>query len=198
MENSVHIFFGISGSGKGTQAELLKKYLVETGGHEVLYVETGKLFRAFMEGGSHAAGQVRQVLSEGKLLPAFLPVWIWTEYLVKNFTGKEDLIFDGVSRREEEAPILDSALQFYGFKKLFVIFLDVSHEEARGRMLKRGRYDDTHEKIEERFAWYERDVLSAIKYFKKNPNYIFLDINGEGTVSKIHKDIVEQVGPHLR
>ena len=71
-----YIFFGRSGSGKGTQAELLIKYLQEQK-REVLYIETGRVFREFMEQDSYSARLTREMLSGGGLLPVFLPVWIW-------------------------------------------------------------------------------------------------------------------------
>ena len=37
--------------------------------------------------------------------------------MVKNFTGKEDMILDGVCRRLEEAVALDSLFDFYKIEK---------------------------------------------------------------------------------
>lgn len=191
--NSSYVFFGVSGSGKGTQAELLQNYLSGQEGKEVLHMQTGGLFREFMKQDSYSAHRVKSVLEEGGLLPAFLPIWIWTEYLINNFTGKEELIVDGASRRLIEAPVLDSALSFYEFKNKFVIYLLVSEEEAKRRLLARARHDDTLLDIKNRFAWFRRDVMPVIEYFKEKSGYRFLEVDGERSVEEIHEDIISRI-----
>jgi adenylate kinase family enzyme len=175
MKSITCIFFGKSGSGKGTQADLLIKYLISQDKHnDTLYVETGAGLRALVkDGDAYTAKLTNDVISQGGLMPASLPIWVWTNGLMKGIkTGKEHAIFDGVARRVEEAPILDQALQFYGRGKVYVVFLDVPHEEVTARLLKRGRHDDHHEKIHQRLKWFETDVMPSVHYFKKSPNTI--------------------------
>src|SRR3989344_2545474 len=49
MNSRAFVFFGRSGCGKGTQAELLADYLNKKG-EKVLHIETGKAFRRLAEG----------------------------------------------------------------------------------------------------------------------------------------------------
>lgn len=190
MRQLTCVFFGRSGSGKGTQANLLIKYLEEKyAEHKVLYVETGQRFRDFQKTDNFTAAKVKEVTSAGKFLPPFLPIWNWTGFLVDHFTGTEHLIFDGVCRQPEEGPILDSALQFYGREKPFIVLLDVPHEEVKRRLLKRGRYDDTHEKIDERMRAFESGAMPSIRYFQKSPDVDFVTVNGDQTIENVFADI---------
>ncbi len=188
------IFFGPSGSGKGTQAKLLMEKLKEIDPERnILYLETGQKFREFATEASFTARKTREVLEKGGLMPEFLPVWIWTQYLVDHMSGEEHLILDGISRREHEALIIDSALQFYDRKEPVVISIELSPESAVKRMEGRGREDDTDAEIKRRLEWYEKNVVPAINHFKNNPYYKFIPINGEGTIEEVHKEIMEKV-----
>jgi len=198
MTNPVTIiFFGKSGAGKGTQAALLLKTFERLDAkNKTIYVETGQRFRNFMETSqSFVAGKIKEVLSVGKFLPPFLPIWTWTQSLIDDLkTGNEHLIFDGVCRQLEEAPLLDDALQFLGRGRPFVILLDVHHEEATKRLLKRGRYDDKHEKIAERLRAFEKGAVPAIEHFKKSPNVKFVHVNGDQSIEKVHEDVLKAIG----
>jgi adenylate kinase family enzyme len=190
------IFFGKSGAGKGTQASLLLKTFERIDPtQKALYVETGQRFRTFMESSSFVAKRTKEVLAKGGLLPPFLPIWTWTGFFVDEMkTGTEHMVFDGVCRQPEEAPILDTALQFIGRDKPIIILLDVHHEEAKTRLLKRGRYDDQHDKIKERLHWFETNVTPAIDYFRKASTCKFVHINGDQTIEKVHEDVLKALG----
>lgn len=196
MKSITVVFFGISGAGKGTQAELLIKYLAEHDAkNKVIYVETGQRFRDFMNSGTRTASQVKDVLARGALLPPFLPIWTWTGLLNDEIkTGKEHMIFDGVARQPEESPVLDSALQFYGRGKPVVLLLELHHAKAKDRLLKRGRYDDTHEKIDSRHAWFATNAMKAVDYFRTSPNVSFVAVNGDQTIPKVFEDIKKALG----
>ncbi len=190
MNSQAFVFFGRSGCGKGVQTELLAKYL-KNNGRDVLCVETGSTFRELTKGEALTNKNIQNILKEGHLIPVFLPIWIWTDFMVKNFTGKEDMILDGVCRRKEEAIALDSAFDFYKIKNPNIILINVSKEWSYARMMERKRSDDTPEKIKNRLGWYERDVLPSVEYFKNKTGYNFIEINGEQTIENVHKDIIK-------
>lgn len=189
------IFFGKSGSGKGTQSDLLLKKLTAIDpDRKVLYVETGQRFREFMNGPSYVAKKVKETLSQGKLMPPFLAVWNWTGFLIENLQNDEHLVFDGICRRIEEAPMFEGALQFLDSQKPVFILLDVNHEEVTRRLLARGRHDDKHEKIAERLGWFEKDVVPAINFFKESPHSTFVTVNGDQSIEKVHADVLRALG----
>ena len=188
------IFYGLSGSGKGTQAEMLESYLKQNDtAHGVAYLSTGKGLRDFSEKDSHTSALVKDVLGSGGLLPSFLPIWVWTNLLIEYADGKTHIILDGAARREQEAPVLENALSFYNFENIYVILLSISRDEATKRLLKRGRSDDSDEEIKNRLDWYETEVEPAVAFFKKSPGVRFLDIDGEQSVEEIHQDIVKKI-----
>lgn len=193
MDSKVFVFFGRSGCGKGTQAKLLADFL-KAKRREVLYIETGTAFRELLKGENLTSKNVEYIVKNGLLIPVFLPIWIWTDFMVKNFSGKEDMILDGVCRRYEEAVALDSAFDFYKIENPNIILMNVSKDWSFTRMMERKRADDSPEKIQNRLSWYEKDVLPSIEYFKNKSGYNFIEINGEQSIEAVHADIVKALG----
>lgn len=187
------IFFGRSGSGKGTQAHLLQKKLQEQG-RKVLYIETGEKFREFMSRDNYTAGLTKTVMDNGGLLPVFLPIGVWANALIDSYTGTEDMILDGLSRRASEAPILDSMIGFYRRERPYVVCIVTSKEWSKERLLGRGRKDDTDQYIETRLSWYDRDVVPAIEYFRNHSGYHFIEVNGEQSVEAVHEELIKKLG----
>ena len=190
MNSKAFIFFGRSGCGKGTQAKLLADFL-KVKGREVIYIETGNQFREFIKTENYSGKLAGDILRDGRLIPIFLPIWIWTDILVKNFSGDQDLVLDGICRRKEEAIALDSAFDFYKIEKPNIILMNVSKDWSFTRMMERKRLDDSPEKIKNRLDWYEKSVMPSIDYFREKPGCNFIEINGEQTIEDVHKDIIK-------
>ena len=189
------IFIGRSGSGKGTQVSLLKKYLEQTTPiTSILEIETGKMFRQFIDGSSYSSRLAKEDNLAGKRGPSFILVWLWTQFLVEKLNGDEHLIFDGACRSLIEAEALDTALTFYKKQKPIIIYLDISNKTAITRLTNRGRYDDIiPEVINKRLDWFETDVMPVINYYRSDPLYNFIDINGDQETEKVHQDIVSRL-----
>lgn len=185
---------GKSGSGKGTQAELLKEYLEKHDGRKVLYLETGGAFRELASRDTHTGHVLAKAMETGDLAPVFLPVWAWTSFLVDHYSGEEHVIFDGLARRQIEASILDSAMEFYGVEHVNIIYINVSDMWARERLLGRGRGDDHEAEIKRRLAWFAENTVPALEYFKKYERGHFHEINGEQTIPNVHEDILKGLG----
>jgi adenylate kinase len=193
------IFIGRYGAGKGTQAksliEELKKRDPERG---TIYVETGAEFRKFMASDGFTAKHTHDIVTRGNLMPEFMCVYLWGKLLVEEYTGVENLIFDGTPRKLLEAKALEALFPFYGLEKPWVIYLDVEHGESHKRISLRasaqGRVDDGNEAIEKRRAAYEADVVPTIEWYRANPNVKFLDIDGHGSIEAVHEEIVKRTG----
>lgn len=185
------ILFGRSGSGKGTQADILLKFVTA---HDplrrVLYIEIGQKFREFAARDNYTARLTRERMDQGGLLPAFMPIWAWTNSFVESFTGEEHLILDGLSRQPHEAPILDSALKFYNREHSTIIVINVSREWATERLRERGRNDDNVDDIKRRVEWFDTNVVPALEYFRNDDRYTTVDINGEQSIEQVHQDII--------
>jgi adenylate kinase family enzyme len=57
----------------------------------------------------------------------------------------------------------------------------------------RGRLDDSDEEIKKRLDWYKANVVPAIEYFKNDPDYKFVSINGEQTIEEVHREIMQKL-----
>ncbi len=193
MNPQAFVFFGRSGCGKGTQAKLLAELLKQQG-KELIYVETGSTFRELSKQSNLLGQSVHNILSNGLLIPVFLPIWIWTGIIVEKFSGKESMILDGVCRRLEESVALDSLFDFYKINKPNIILMNVSKDWSYARMMERQRADDTPEKIQNRLTWYEKDVMPSIEYFRNKLGFNFIEINGEQTIDEVHQEIITKLG----
>ena len=198
MNKETFIFIGASGSGKGTQVNLLKQELKKRDPETpIFYVQTGEYFREFMKGDSFAARAAREAIEHGELLPGFVAMWMWSDTFVKNLTGNEHLILDGSPRTRDEAEHLDVAFKFFGRVQPKVIYIEVSPEWSTSHMLERaekeGRKDDSAESIKRRLAWFARDVLPAVEYYRRDRDYDFIKINGEQSVEAVQQEISQKV-----
>lgn len=189
------IFFGRSGSGKGTQAKLLIEHLNKVKNNGNLYIETGQHFRNFIANESnHSASLTRKVLDEGGLMPVFMPIWLWAGIIVEKFTGKEDLILDGLCRRKDEAPVLDSAIKFFGLEKPYIIYINTGKEWSLKRLRERGREDDDKEEdMLRKLNWFDWNVMPAMSYFHESKDYNFIEVNGEKSIEEVHAEIIQRI-----
>ena len=189
------IFIGRSGSGKGTQIELLKKHL-ETIHSErsVFHFESGDHFREFVKADGYTSELMRSIIAEGSLAPDFITGWLLVDALVKGFREGQSLILDGFPRTQTQALMLDSAMDYYNRKNIKVVHIDVSEDEVRKRMAERGRTDDkAQEVIERRIAWYNENVIPTINYLRMKPEYEVIDINGEQDIDEIQSELQQRL-----
>lgn len=193
------IFIGRSGCGKGTQADLLMSHLCRVGDKlcKNIHIESGALLREFSGGENYTQKKIKSVLNGGVLVPESIIVALWTDYLIANFTGTENMIFDGTPRKLHEAQLLDNALQFYGIEKPAVIYVNVSKEWSEKRLTGRARKDDTKEAIARRLAWFETEVTQTIKFYRDSSYYNFIDINGEQPIEDVQNEILAKLGMNL-
>lgn len=186
------IFIGRSGSGKGTQAELLIKRFAKRN-EPVFYVQTGEQFRQFLESDSYSGRLAKTVSLAGNRQPDFLAIYMWADLLVNKFQDPlTHLLFDGSPRSLVEAQAMDTAFIFYQRELVHVIALHISHTCAADRLGKRGRNDDDEKGIQKRLEWYEKDVVPAIDYYRTNSRYHLVEIDGERSIEAVHADILVQ------
>lgn len=194
MSEKTIIFFGRSGSGKGTQAELLIEYLKKQDSSPVLYIETGRILRERTSNPQYYSHKlVADVLRRGELLPEFVPIWAWSHVLMEEMKEDSHIIFDGLARRVDEWPILDSALQFYSREDVVLVNIEVGRRWSVDRLLERERKDDTRENIERRLDWFEEQTAPVLPLFVEDSRYKVITIDGEQTVEEVHKDIVRNI-----
>ncbi len=185
-------FFGISGSGKGTQASLLIDLLKERDPkRETARAEMGNFLRAFAKENTFLSKRVNEILLSGGLVPSFMAVYMLTQYFNTEVKGDEHFIFDGTCRRVEQSVAVDELSRFYGRTDLHVIILNLSKESARTRLIARGRADDAKEEsLNSRFAWYGDYVVPSYKKLQEL-GWEVHEIDGEPDMETIHKNILQ-------
>lgn len=193
MQSETFVFFGIVGSGKGTQVKLLTEYLKNKDAKETVYAYPGDEYRKIIQSESQTASLVKDVLEKGGLQPDFLTNSIFIEILIKNIKPDKHLIADGYPRTINQAECLEKVMAFYGRKNIKIIYIEVGEFEAVKRMKLRGRADDTDEGIAKRFDEYINNVVPAMEYFRNNSGYKILKINGEQSIEAVHADIIKSL-----
>ena len=190
MDKQFFIIIGRSGSGKGTQARLLKSVLEEKGA-SVQHITTGGGFRNFIQSDNFVAKCSGELNEIGGLQPEFLAVWNWSNIFINTLKENDTVILDGAPRRMYEVPALESAITFLGYKNPTIIYVDVTENWAKERLLARGREDDKDiEDVNRRLAWFELDVLPVISTYIEDPRYKVLHVNGEQSIDAVHQEII--------
>jgi len=192
MELHTFIFIGRSRCGKGTQAALLKEYIKrQDRERHIFYIETGERFRQFIKEHSLSSRLADKIYKLGSRQPDFIAVWMWSNLLVEKMTGEEHVVFDGTPRSLQEAQIIDTAIDFYGLKRPHVIYLNISRETSRARMIARRSVDDINAgQIERKLNWFESDVLPAVEFFRKYSKYNFIELDGEQPVEAVQRELL--------
>jgi adenylate kinase len=188
-------FFGISGSGKGTQAEYLEKFLKITDpSHGIIRPVMGDLLREYMTTGTPLADKIKAIVDSGGLVPSFVTAYLVASLANQGFDGSQHAIFDGTCRKPDQSRMVNDLVRLWNRNNLNVIVLKISKESARARLTGRGRADDLSEQtVENRFSWYTREVVPAIQELKIL-GWTVHEIDGEPAVDVIHNNIVSVLG----
>ncbi len=190
MEELTVIFLGPQGSGKGIQVALLKDYIAKHDSRSIVYFTAGTSARAFAASEGYTQEKIRPLISEGKLIPTFITTELFSSRLIGSMHGNEHIILDGFPRTLDQTPTLDTALHFYERKNVVVLSVGLSDQVARERLAKRGRSDDTQERIEERLRWSHEEAGLVNDWFVANPFYTFIKIDGEKAIEEVHQDVL--------
>ena len=172
------LFIGSPGSGKGTQAKLLRKYGLYS-------ISPGEVIRKSKD---KRIVKYRKESEKGELLPDKIIFEIIKEEIDSLPKKANGYILDGAVRTLKQAKYvkehdLVNEVVFYKLKK----------STAIKRILKRnqGRSDDNPKVIKERFLEYKKNTKPAIKYLKKN--FHFYEISAEKTPEEIDKVTVKKL-----
>ena len=213
MKSRNIIFLGRSGSGKGTQAELLMKKFA------LANIDTGDILRKLTKRSDKFGKTVLKTISHGKLVPIWLVIYCWLDQLLK-ISSKKGVIMEGSPRQLEEAKTLEEVFSWLGRENFKVVYLQTSAKEVTQRLLTRRicskcgkefslnftpnlkkcsscggklirRKDDYPKAIKNRMLFFQKKILPVINYFRKKK--IVVEVNGEGSVKEINKIILKKL-----
>jgi len=183
------ILFGKPGSGKGTQASLIKdKY-------SLIHISTGDVFRKNMSNNTDLGLLAKGYMDKGELVPDKVTVDMLKDE-INNFVPCNGFIFDGFPRTTFQAKELDNLLLEKSLKIDLTIALDVDNNSLIDRLLERGKSsgradDQSVEKINMRLQEYDNKTKPLIEYY--NDQNKFYSINGIGSLEQITSRIVEVI-----
>jgi adenylate kinase family enzyme len=191
MDGMNFVFFGIIGSGKGTQIKLLMEHLVTKYGKEVVYAYPGNEYRKLVESGTYVGNLIKDSMHQGHLQPDFLTDAIFSNIVMASIAPEKHLIADGYPRTIVQSKTFDAITKFFDRKNIQVVYIQLGEEEAKKRNMLRGRHDDTEEGLKRRFEEYKNNVIPSMEYLKSLEGYTLHTINGEQAIEKVHEDIIK-------
>lgn len=177
------IFFGMQGSGKGTQAKILAdKY-------QLKIFEMGAELREMATSDSDLGKKIKATIEAGHLVDDDTIMEV-VESFIESIPEHQSVLFDGIPRTIKQAEKMRALLKAH-HRDAFGVFIKVSKEECIKRMLSRGRNDDSAEIIEKRLNHYETATLPVIKSFYEMDHLI--EVDGEQPIEKVSAEMIEKV-----
>ncbi len=181
------LVLGPQGSGKGTQAKLIRST------YGIAHIATGDMIREIKELPTDLGRELKAVYDRGDLVSDELMIRLIEDRLSRGDT-LPGFVLDGFPRTMPQAEALDGLLLEHERPLDVVLAFQVPDRDALlQRMLKRAaeeqRSDDTPEAIERRLELYERETAPLVEYYRTT----------RGNVVGVHADRpVEEVFEEIR
>jgi adenylate kinase len=173
------VLLGPPGAGKGTQAVLLSEKL------GVPHISTGDLFRTNIGQSTPLGLEAKQYLDAGDLVPSEL-----TNKMVKARVAESDavsgFVLDGFPRTVDQAANLEEILGGLDAELDAVLCFVVDEDEVVGRMLARGRSDDTEDVIRNRLRVYRDETEPLLAHY----GALVVTVSGVGDVEDVNAHAV--------
>ncbi len=176
------VLLGPPGSGKGTQAALLKDRL------GVPHISTGDLLRAAVRDGTPLGIKAKAAMDAGELVSDALML-----DLIEERMGAPDIqagyILDGYPRNLAQAHALDEVLGRLDLPVQKALALNVDEDQIVGRLAKRaeqeGRSDDTEEVVRNRLAVYREQTAPVTGHYAERG--LLAEVDGIGSIDEINQ-----------
>ena len=204
------ILFGPPGAGKGTQAQFIVKK------HNYFQLSTGNILREEVNLKTVLGSEIEKLISNGKFV-SDETVNTLLKQSITNLKFRDRIIFDGYPRNVDQAKNLELILDEFSQTIGHIIFLNVSKDIIKKRIMGRVTCEKCHmilnefynkEKIElhpcgkeflkkrkddnldvviERYDTYMRATKPVLDFYAKNAN--FTEIDGAAEIEQITSKI---------
>ena len=186
------VLLGAPGSGKGTQAAMLRAEL------KVPHISTGDLLRAAVKAGTPLGIKAKAVMEAGKLVSDEIVLGMLEERITQP-DAKSGFILDGYPRNVAQCEALEKLLARIGQPLDIAVKLKVPSElivdRIAGRAAAEGRKDDTPETVRERLRVYAEQTAPVAEHFGALGKLRIVD--GVGEVDAVFKRILAALNGEL-
>ena len=204
------ILFGPPGAGKGTQAQFIVKK------HNYFQLSTGDLLREEVKLKTSLGVEIETLISNGRFA-SDETVNTLLRKSITNLKFRDRIIFDGYPRNIDQAKNLESILEKFNQTIGHIIFLNVSKDIIKKRIMGRmtcdkcnmtlneffnkdeielhpcgkeflkKRKDDNFDVVVKRYDTYMKTTRPVLDFYSKNEN--FTEIDGAGEIEQITNKI---------
>jgi adenylate kinase len=171
------ILTGVAGAGKSMQGKILADE------HGYAWISTGEILRVLV------TGKRRQEMLQGKLLSDEEMITI-LDKVFELIDPTQEFILDGFPRTIPQVDWLLKQVRAKRFSLTAVINLDASEEVVKQRLVARGRQDDNHDAIDERFREYKTVTLPILDHFRQE-NVLVCNIDAAQDPREVHDAILK-------
>ena len=209
------VLLGAPGSGKGTQADHLRRELGLT------HIASGDLFRDHLQRRTNLGSQASHYMIRGTLVPDAITIDMLRERVSRPDTA-QGVLLDGFPRTMEQAIALNEMMAGLGRELSAVLYLEIPDEELverlSGRLICREcqvpfhrvanpfrtcpnarcagehlyqRTDDAPETVRARLVTYHRQTAPVIDYYRLIN--LLITVPGSGAVDAVKRATLEAV-----
>ncbi len=178
------LIFGPPGAGKGTQAQFISER------YHIPHISTGDLFREHIRNSTPLGIAAKQASESGELVSDSVTNAMVRERLFKPDTAGGFLL-DGFPRTPDQAESLEEMLAEHGGPIIAVLRLKVPDEEIIGRLMYRGRTDDSEDTVRRRLRIYHDTTEPIAEYYRAKG--LLVDIMGVGSIDDITGRIFAEI-----
>jgi adenylate kinase len=204
------LLYGAPGSGKGTQANMLRSRF------GIPHVATGDMLRAEIERGTDLGRQAQPILAKGGYVPDEIMIGMIRERL-REPDCANGFILDGFPRTVPQAEALDVLMKELGRRFDRVLYLRVETPELLRRLSGRlvcpacqrtyppgvercsvdstpvvQREDDKHEAVRPRIEIYLAKTIPVLDHYRGGD--LVSEIDGRGTIDEISGEVLAAIG----
>ncbi len=179
------VILGATGSGRGTQSELLCQRL------DIKAISTGDMLREAIEAQTELGQQVQPYVMKGELAPDEIMIALIRERIQLPDVAA-GWILDGHPRTAFQAEELDFLLDDLNQSLNWVLWLEVPEEVLIQRSLERSREDDQVEVVKRRIQLFHERTLPMLEYYEARGR--LLKVDGSQSKETVHQTIVTGLG----
>jgi len=174
---------GGPGSGKGTQC----KKLIEKKPESFVHISAGDCLREERNNPNSEHGDlINTCIAEGSLVPVEITIKLLQKKIDIHYKQGMYVLIDGFPRNQDNYDGWFRVMTDKANVK-FALFLDISEDFMKERLLKRGqssgRTDDNLEVIKKRFKTYNDQTMPIVKLFEEQK--MLKTVSAEGTIDEV-------------